>query len=166
MGSLQRQLKTMHVLTNRRRRERLLVLIGATAAAAGAAYFIYKHVTAASPADDASNSDARREEKRQDRAQRDDAAAEQPAPQAEQSSSTGARKNAQLAKIDKTEEQVANPAPPALVGKKGTRWWYAGTKGMDRKAGIAAQQREQEQVEIQKLAFSPKFLQMCYFAYY
>jgi len=33
---------------------------------------------------------------------------------------------------------------PAVVGKKGTRWWYEGNKGIDRKAAIAAQQRAEQ----------------------
>ena len=42
------------------------------------------------------------------------------------------------------EQGPGHTPAPAVVGKKGTRWWYQGNKGMDRKAAIAAQQRAEQ----------------------
>ena len=53
---------------------------------------------------------------------------------------------------------------PAVVGKKGTRWWYEGHKGMDRKAAIAAQQRAEQaakEVTEQAMAAAQACLPTC-----
>lgn len=53
---------------------------------------------------------------------------------------------------------------PAVVGKKGTRWWYQGHKGIDRKAAIAAQQRAEQaakEVTEQAMAAAQACPSMC-----
>ena len=96
---------------DRRRQQRLALAVGATAAAAGAAYLVYK-LLASETQERGDSGEA--EERRE------------PEPQQHPHAEPAAE---------------AAEAVPAVVGKRGRRWWYEGSKGLDKKAGVAAQQR-------------------------
>ena len=96
---------------DRRRQQRLALAVGATAAAAGAAYLVYKLLAAET-------------QKRGDSGEAEER--REPEPQQHPHAEPAAE---------------AAEAVPAVVGKRGRRWWYEGSKGLDKKAGVAAQQR-------------------------